>query len=561
MIKYYFLDLPNSPPYNELHDLYIKAKFTANRTNLRCKKLFDHFLSTSYQLFRLLSSESNTAIKASSDEWINAFVKLYCRIFSKMVMKKKRLFSQKKYSCASIYWNNLSSISIYDYAKLVASAEKGTTYSSSTETEQEYQYYNSIKGNIENVCHEYLPSFFGIEYSNTLPQKIRYELICLVKILYDCSTTSPLMGKFMYILSPSVVKFSPFVETTYKRNVHFIKIRLFLRMMCSIKSSEVCISNIMYMEKYANALNHFLDTFPHKATSYVIKHSKRNLTCSGKRDIMLAVYDAVIKNTKKNFKSSRSYNYLKDPKAIAAYAYLNFLLSGVEGYFSPPGRERTNGYYPEASDDFYDNLQSFPIDTLIDNEAVLSAFIKKHKHDIISHIPMGAGTEKSKRDRLSNHMKYYIFLFTFFKECIQKSDAPLTGKDALYMIMFCETAALDGTAIPLYEGYTKTKKRSLTIFPLLKGLKQKMNASNTTVLSSEEYIIACLWLEDRMLAFWDMRTTDIQNRMVEMKLAVLGVWKKYFPYMTKKETRSPSLNEFVATLLPESTLKALIERT
>jgi hypothetical protein len=315
------------------------------------------------------------------------------------------------------------------------------------------------------------------------------------------------------------------------------------------------------MEKYANALNHFLDTFPHKATSYVIKHSKRNLTCLGKRDIMLAVYDAVIKNTQKNFKSTRSYNYLKDPKAIAAYAYLNFLLSGVEGYFSPPGREKTSAYYPEASDDFYDNLQSFPVDTLIDNEAVLSAFIKKYKHDIISHIPMGAGTKKSKLDRLSNHIKYYTFLFTFFRECIQKSDAPLTGKDALYIIKFYETAALDREEIPLYDGYTKTKKRSLTILHLLKKLKQKMNASNTTVLSSEEYIIACLWLEDRMLAFWDMRTANIQNRMVEMKLAVLSVWKKYFPYMTKKETRPPSLNEFVATLLPKSTLKALIERT
>ena len=553
--------LRKSPFYNDYRVLYIQTASATDRNIFTCKKLFKNFIATIDQLFYLLSSEANTSSKASSETWIKIFAELYYYRFCEIRKNSPQLFVQEKYGYFTKYSASLAPISIYDYTWSVTLATTGMSQLSPTATEEEYQQYSAIRERIIYIYTEYLPSFFGIEYSKSLPKEKRYELICLIKILYDCSTTSPLGGKFIYLLTPSIIKFSSSIETTYKRDVNFIKRHLCARMLCSINSAhETCISNIIYMEKYANALKYFLDSFLYNAISHVVNHAKGNMTCSRKRKIMLSVYDKIIKNTKKSdFNHTDPYNHLKDPKAIAAYAYLHFLLTGVEGYFLSLKHKTTDDYYPEASPEFYDNLQIFPIDDLIDNEDSFSVFLNAQKNNIISHVPMGKGTKKSQLERFSDHTRYYVFLFTFFQKVIQKKDSPLTGKDALYIVMFYETIALDKKKIPLFEGYTKSEKRSLTIVHLLKDLEQRLNVTNIQALSDEEYVLTCLWLEERMIAFWDMRTAVIQDRMLKTRLAILQIWEKTFPFMTDEQTHPPSLNDFVATLLPQNDLKKLIE--
>ena len=84
--------------------------------------------------------------------------------------------------------------------------------------------------------------------------------------------------------------------------------------------------------------------------------------------------------------------------------------------------------------------------------------------------------------------------------------------------------------------------------------------TNRALLSDESYLIASLWLQDRMTAFWDMRTDSIQTTMHQVQSAILDVWESYFPYLIDKDARQPSLNEFVAQILPKSDLQQIIRQ-
>ena len=95
---------------------------------------------------------------------------------------------------------------------------------------------------------------------------------------------------------------------------------------------------------------------------------------------------------------------------------------------------------------------------------------------------------------------------------------------------------------------------------LLKKMRKKHLEGDDTVLSDESYLIASLWLQDRITSFWDMRTDVFQLEMRKMQHMILEVWENNFPRLTYQDNKPPSLNAFVAQILPENDLQRIITR-
>lgn len=240
---------------------------------------------------------------------------------------------------------------------------------------------------------DHLPNFFGIKYSKEQPDEWRYEVIRLVKILYDCSD-KVISGSFLCIQHPSLVKFNPLLHTNYTDAVKFIKSRVILRECYS--NDMAGLQRIVYMEKYADALQSFLQSISYQSIDYVIQYIEGNISCATKRNICHKVYKTITHNIKNvSLKHPPSYDHIGDPNAVPYYAYIHFVLSGIDGYLTL--MESSKAYYPTVDDSFYDSVALLPCE-FIENEAALSSYIQNNLSTIIRFSIQGrlhkGGTQK-----------------------------------------------------------------------------------------------------------------------------------------------------------------------
>lgn len=517
--------------------------------------LFDHFIVTLHRLFSIVRYQYGKSLKDLSPNDIDDFVTLYWCKFNSMlsspyahiILKYDYDSFYKEFSCLPRI--NIR-ISIRDYILL-------TTKKNSIDEVGEDKVNRFIR-----VYRKYLPEFFGIRYNHNSSKEWKHEVIRLVKILYDCSEENKDIS-FLCIQHPSLVKFNPLLDTTYTNTVKYIKRKVILR--SCYENNISYLKNIIYMEKYADALQSFLNSISYEPINHITKAIGGHISCKIKRSICKKVYQTILKNIETITPSNIAYNHLDDPSAIPNYAYMYFLLSRVKEQFTPMESKKTGvskEYYPYATPTFYENTALFSRE-LIETEEDISWYIQGKKTEIIKLVYKKNPTkeEKKKYSRyMKRHIEKYKFLYAFFKDFMNNNQTPLCGKDIVYIIKFYETLAQDGVSIPLRSGYTKTPHSSLKISCLLKKMASIKHETNRALLSDESYLIASLWLQDRMTAFWDMRTDSIQTTMHQVQSAILDVWESYFPYLIDKDARQPSLNEFVAQILPKSDLQGIIRQ-
>lgn len=503
------------PTYEDITDIYydIESEISFSFT---MKELFSHFISSIHRLLAPIRYQYGISARNLPRKHVEELASLYRHAFYEIYRNTKKSLSLEKYNYDTNYQDFLSSsVSMYDYIKRTTGLPPLDD--------------NPKTRKIRHIYEKYLPYFFGIKYDETLKKPVLYEVIRLVKILDNCSCSFT-HGNFLYLLSPSIVKFNTQTQTIYSETIKTIKYDLMIRSCCI--GTTAYIKNIIAMEVYVDALKSFLDSFPDKIMSRIKALIGKRCTCLVEREIYLQIYKIVIKSSaSSSFKQYTAYNHLEDPSAIANYAYLHFLLSGVKGYFPPPGRKEklTKVYYPEASHSFYDNLHNFPAKDYIGSEEAFYSFVKNYEHEIVDFIHMDnfvANDRKKHLNALRNRIEKYKILFVFFKKFLAKDDPKAT--DIVLIIKFYDTVFQSNEKIPLYSGYTSTNKRALTIHHLLKRFDQQADTKKSG-LSDEEYTIACWWLKDRMEAFWEMRTSLIQLQIYKMRIAILEVWKKIFP--------------------------------
>lgn len=306
---------------------------------------------------------------------------------------------------------------------------------------------------------------------------------------------------------------------------------------------------IVHMEQYVDALQSFLQSISYKSIDYIIQHIKGKVSCAMKRSICHELYRTIIHNISTiPLKHHIAYNHLEDPNAIPYYAYMHFILSGINDYLLL--MESSNAYYPTVSSDFYDKATLLPCE-IIEDDAVFFSYMHEKKSEI---------TKLVDEEAISWHVENYQFLYTFIKELSINKSSSCSSKEILYIIKFYETVYRDKIDIPLSSGYTKTYRKPLKINMLLKKMRKKHLEGDDTVLSDESYLIASLWLQDRITSFWDMRTDVFQLEMRKMQHMILEVWENNFPRLTYQDNKPPSLNAFVAQILPENDLQRIITR-
>ena len=514
--------------------------------------LFDHFMVTLHKLFSIVRFKYGKPARDLSKEDIAEFVTPYWIKFNAL-LPSHRIKELTKYDYDTYYEEYVGvpfpkdrGISIYDYILLA-------TGKASRDEVEEWERTRFIA-----AYRDHLPSLFGIKYSKEQPDEWRYEVIRLVKILYDCSD-KVVSGSFLCIQHPSLVKFNPLLHTNYTDDVKFIKSRVILRECYS--NDMAGLQRIVYMEKYADALQSFLQSISYQSIDYIIQHLEGNISCAMKRNICHEVYETIAYNLKNApLKHHIAYDHSADPNAVPYHAYSHFILSGINGYLTL--MLSSSGYYPTVDSSFYDKAALLPCE-LIENEVALSLYIQNNKSKLIELIYKEFCTKEELKKYavyLSRHMENYQFLYAFFKEFTSNEAGSLSSKDVLYIIKFYETVSQDGPDVPLSSGYTKKKPKSLKINKLLQKMSKQHHGENNDVLSDEEYVIACLWLQDRIAAFWDMRTAEIQAEMCNMQHKILEVWEDCLPRLTYIYDVPPSLNEFVAQILPEKDLRELVDR-
>ena len=519
-----------------LSDVEAELEFDSFNENT----LFDHFIVTLHRLFSIVRYEYGKPAKNLSTNDIDEFVTLYWLKFNQM-LPSHRIKEVTKYDYDTYYehFANISfprsaRISIYDYIFL--------TTGKSTQEEIE----DSEKQCIKRIYGSYLPNFFGIKYNDKRTDRWKYEVIRLIKILYDCTKERKVIS-LLCIQHPSLVKFNPLLRTNYTDAVKFIKSRVILRECYA--STMTPLHQIVHMEQYVDALQSFLQSISYKSIDYIIQHIKGKVSCAMKRSICHELYRTITHNISTiPLKHHIAYNHLEDPNAIPYYAYMHFILSGINDHLLL--MESSNAYYPTVSSDFYDKATLLPCE-IIEDDAVFFSYMHEKKSEI---------TKLLDEETISWHMENYQFLYTFIKKLNINKSSSFSSKDILYIIKFYETVYRDKIDIPLSSGYTKNHQKPLKINMLLKKMHKKHLEGNDTVLSDESYLIASLWLQDRIISFWDMRTAVTQLEMCKMQHMILEVWENYFPRLTYQDNKSPSLNEFVAQILPENDLQRIIAR-
>ncbi|ANR70337.1 hypothetical protein AXF19_04660 [Selenomonas sp. oral taxon 126] len=514
--------------------------------------LFDHFMVTLHKLFSIVRFQYGKAARDLSKEDIAEFVTPYWTKFNAL-LPSHRIKELTKYDYDTYYEEYVGvlfpknrGISIYDYILLA-------TGKASRDEVEEWERKRFIA-----AYRDHLPNFFGIKYSKEQPDEWRYEVIRLVKILYDCSD-KVISGSFLCIQHPSLVKFNPLLHTNYTDAVKFIKSRVILRECYS--NDMAGLQRIAHMEKYADALQSFLQSISYQSIDYIIQHLEGNIPCKMKRSICHEVYETITCNLENTpLKYHVAYDHLDDPNAVPYHAYIHFILSGINGYLTL--MQSSNGYYPTVDSSFYDKAALLPCE-FIENEAGLPSYVHNNRSTIIELIYKEActkGERKKYATYLSRHMENYQFLYAFSKELNANEAGSLSSMDILYIIKFYETISQDGPDISLNSGYTKKKSKPLKINALLQKMCEKHFKKNDAILSDEEYMIANLWLQDRIAAFWDMRTAAIQAEMCKIQHEILYIWENCIPRLTYLDDPPPSLNEFVAQILPEKDLQELVNQ-
>lgn len=532
-----------------IQDLYDDVETDLDIYHFDENSLFEHFILTLHKLFSLVRFQYGKPQKDLTPGDIDSFATLYGFAFSK-ISPYPRTHDIPKYDYAGFYgesgrFSNVNRISMHDFI-LRTTGEKTIDDVSEGDLKR-----------FRNIYRKYLPNFFGIKYDQKQTDTWKDEVIRLVKILYDCSDKFANFS-FLCIQHPSLVKFNPLLHTTYTDTVKFIKSRVILR---ECYSGITCLKAIIYMEKYADALQSFLQSISYKSVDYIIQHLEGNIPCKMKRSICHEVYETITYNLENvPLKYHVAYDHLDDPNAVPYHAYIHFILSGINGYLTL--MQSSNGYYPTVDSSFYDKAALLPCE-FIENEAGLSSYVHNNRSTIIELIYKEActkGERKKYATYLSRHMENYQFLYAFSKELNANEAGSLSSMDVLYIIKFYETISQDGPDISLNSGYTKKKSKPLKINALLQKMCEKHFKKNDAILSDEEYAIASLWLQDRIEAFRDMRTAAIQEEMWKMQHKILEVWENCIPRLTYLDNPPPSLNEFVAQILPEKDLQELVDR-
>lgn len=424
-----------------------------------------------------------------------------------------------------------------------------------------------MKDKVHKIYSKYLPLFFGMKYSS--PTEItsggnvlvdnnfekNYELLRLVKILYDCKEECGV--SLSYLLRMSSTKQMRQISSSYSKAVEFIKERLLVR--SSDSGFRIHLQTVMELEKYNNSVRSFINSFSEGIVEHVLKHIEQP-SCKMIRFVCENIYLKVIENLEKMPPSIPKK--IESADAIQCYAYEHFLMTDI--YRANYLEFYSQIFKVEASEDFYSKLRQFLNSNEISQTKTVEQLVDNHKDKLLEILypKISNGTECKKfSTRIERHKEDYGILVRVYNLVMNRNESVcLNNFEMVVIIYLYEILSDKAIDIPLSSGYMADKKsRDLKIKALVKQIKAKMNEEEiSNPLSEEEFSLACLWLGEQMYTLVNCRTIEIQILREKMKSKLLEYWLSSVPLLTESWYRV-NLEDMIEKILPKQELQKIVD--
>ena len=543
---------------NPYQDIYndVSAELEKSFTQI---ELFRHCLKTCDRIFKVSEFRYGKKSKNIPLDFLEDIVFLYT---TKRAECSSEVMPMGKYDYPTSWKNFMESASDFSIGDL-----EDTLIKNENDANVEDFYLKSpMKDKVHKIYSKYLSLFFGMKYSNSTKItsggivivdndfKKNYELLRLIKILYDCKEECGV--SLSYLLRVSSTKQIRQISSSYSKAVGFIKERLLVRSADS--DFRIDFETVIGLEKYNNSVRSFINSFSEGIVEHVLKHIEQP-SCETIRFVCENIYNKVIENLEKIPPSIPEKN--ESAKAIQCYAYEHFLMTDIyqEGY----SEFYSKIFVVEADEKFYIKLEQFLNSNEITQTETVEQLVAKYKNKLLEILyPEILNDNESKKfaTRMKRHKENYETLVHVY-DIVMNKDEPFYPSNfemiaIIYLYEFLSDRRID---IPLSSGYIADKKsRDLKITALVKQIKAKLkNEYISNPLSEEEFFLACLWLGEQMYTLINRRTIKIQVFREKMKYELLKYWLTSVPLITESGCRV-NPEDLIEKILPKEQLEAII---
>ena len=433
----------------------------------------------------------------------------------------------------------------------------------------EYFFLKSpMKDKVHKIYSKYLPLFFGMKYSSAKVEKAEgniviindeseknYELLRLIKILYDCKEECSV--SLSYLLRMSSTKQMRQLSSSYSKAVEFIKERLLVR--SSDSEFFIPFQIIIGLEKYNNSVRSFINSFSEGIVEHVLKHIEQP-SCEAIRFVCENIYLKVIENLEKIPPSIPEK--IESADAIQCYAYEHFLMTDI--YRANYLEFYSQIFKVEASEDFYSKLRQFLNSSEISQTKTVEQLVDNHKDKLLEILytePSSGKDRKKFSVRIERHKEDYGILVRIYNLVMNRKESSCLNNFEMCVIIYLYEILSDKAIdIPLSSGYMADKKsRDLKIKALVKQIKSKLNEEEiSNPLSEEEFFLACLWLGEQMYTLINCRTIKIQILREKMKSKLLEYWLASVPLLTESGYRV-NPEDLIEKIFPKQELQKIVD--
>ena len=550
-------------------------------------KLFESLMVSCDILFKLVEAKHgiSTGLELSTEilEEIASFYELEFNELKLNVGMEKYgyLTSYANYKSKKISKEDLA----YEIAKKIVREKKNLSSDDINESDLIQEELNSVKSDLRRISENHLKDFFGYEYNPKDSNERKYEILRLIKILYDCKEM--LINRFedrkVYLEKlkmSSSVKYEVTLSSPYKEAILFIKERVVLR----DKSSDYRLPFLMIMEleRLVNVIRHRIRTYPkdslYSVTDY-LKSSKLDIT--KERYAMKIVYESLIDRLKNN--KSKQVEKLDNLKAIQSYAYLNFLFMDVRIEFTYDDLiMKRIEMSDEACSTFVNFAKKESKRLRTSDRSYVKNFIEKNS-DVLLRIIYDEdifkdGSFQKYKKSLERHVDNFISMYEMAKREIlsrivkrkiqpksngEKEDERKFSRENCFIlgIYLCEKLARKHISIPLCEGYRNgVKYRRLQISKFLNEIDKKCSKYNEKCNIDEvEYYFGCSWLMDKLVALMEYETSDIRRLKGIVQHEIFECYKTNLPLLSKEDEHFDQ-NAFINDIFDVTTRKKLLKK-
>lgn len=568
-------------------DIYKHILETLCQDELDVHKLFESLMVSCDILFKLVETKHgiSTGLELPTEN-LEKIAFFYESKFNEMELN----IGMEKYGYLTSYaddkYDKISKEDLaYEIAKKIVREKKNLSFDDTNESDRVQEELDGVKSDLRRISENHLRDFFGYEYNPKDNDERKYEILRLIKILYDCKEM--LINRFedrkIYLEKlkmSSSVKYEVTLSSPYKEAILFIKERVVLR--DKFSDYRLPFLMIMELERLVNVIRHRVRTFSkdslYSVTDY-LKSSKLDIT--KERYAMKIVYESLIDRLKNN--KSKQLKKLDNVRAIQSYAYLNFLFMDVRAEFtyndlimekiemSDKTCSTFVNFVKKESKKLRISDRSYVKKFIEENSEVLLRIIydddifkdgsfQKYKKSLERHLDNFISMyEMAKREILSRIIKRKIYP----KSKGEKEDERKFSRENCFIlgIYLCEKLAREHISIPLCEGYRSgVKYRGLQISKFLNEIDKRIGKYNEKCNIDEvEYYFGCNWLMDKLVALIEYETSDIRRLKGIVQYEIFECYKTSLPLLSKEDEYFDQ-NAFINDIFDVTTRKKLLKK-